>query len=154
ARRDGRVAGPLREADASRGEQRRLSRASDPGDPPARAARRRPHSRARKKKCGGRVDSAADRSSRPCNTSRERTGTSASRLRPATNHGDTTMRFLITAAPCENDATSGAEKPVDEKVLAAYMKYNEDMTRAGVLIASEGLLPNGFRARVALSQGK
>lgn len=64
------------------------------------------------------------------------------------------MRFLITAGPCGNDARPEAETPPDEALLAAYMKYNEEMTRAGVLIAAEGLYPGGARARVAISGGK
>ena len=64
------------------------------------------------------------------------------------------MRFLITAGPCDNDARPEAETPPDEGLLAAYMKFNEEMTQAGVLIASEGLYPGGARARVAIVGGK
>jgi hypothetical protein len=64
------------------------------------------------------------------------------------------MRFLITANPCENDARAEAEKPLDEGVLSAYMKYNEEMHRAGVLIAAEGLYPDAKPVRVTVSAGK
>lgn len=72
------------------------------------------------------------------------------------------MRFMITAAPAPDDAkapgTNGAKPeadvPVDEELFAAYMKYNEDLMKAGVLIASEGLNPNGARARVGIVGGK
>jgi len=63
------------------------------------------------------------------------------------------MRFLIIPEPCKVDATR-ADKPFDEQLFHAYMKYNEDMTRAGVLIAAEGTRPNGVRLRIALSKGK
>jgi hypothetical protein len=69
---------------------------------------------------------------------------------------------MITAAPAQddakapgtNDAKAEADTPVDEKLFAAYMKYNEDMMKAGVLIASEGLNPGGARARIGISGGK
>lgn len=72
------------------------------------------------------------------------------------------MRFIITAAPAEDDAKSPgasdakaeADAPVGEELFAAYMKYNEDLMKAGVLIASEGLNPNGARARVGVVGGK
>ncbi|XXY51326.1 YciI family protein [Sorangium sp. So ce269] len=72
------------------------------------------------------------------------------------------MRFIITAAsgtsetaaPGANDATAEAEGAPGEELFAAYMKYNEEMMKAGVLIASEGLNPAGARARVGISGGK
>ena len=64
------------------------------------------------------------------------------------------MRFLITAGPCKTDARVVAETPLDEGLFAAYMNYNEEMARAGVLIAAEGINPDGARARVASSGGK
>ena len=62
------------------------------------------------------------------------------------------MRFLITAAPDPN--ASSADAPPDEKLVAAYMRYNEDMHEAGVLVASEGLSPGRKGARVGVSAGK
>ena len=64
------------------------------------------------------------------------------------------MRFLITAGPCGNDARPEATKPPDERLLAAHMNFNEEMTKAGVLIAAEGVYPGGARARVGVSGGK
>src|SRR5437762_1971536 len=49
--------------------------------------------------------------------------------------GERTMRFLITAAP-DPDAPKGAGQ-VDDDLFAAYMRFNEEMHRAGVLVASE-----------------
>ncbi|WP_437717197.1 YciI family protein [Sorangium sp. So ce448] len=68
------------------------------------------------------------------------------------------MRFMITAAQAtddaKHDAQAAADAPPDEALFAAYMKYNEDMQKAGVLVASEGLNPAGARARVGISGGK
>jgi hypothetical protein len=62
------------------------------------------------------------------------------------------MRFLITAAPDPN--AKPADAPPDEKLVAAYMRFNEEMHRAGVLVASEGLSPGRKGARVGVSRGK
>lgn len=67
------------------------------------------------------------------------------------------MRFMITAAPdpdAKADAKAEGDAPFDPKLFAAYMKFNEDMAKAGVLIASEGLNPAGKGARVKVSGGK
>ncbi|WP_437963747.1 YciI family protein [Sorangium sp. So ce260] len=62
------------------------------------------------------------------------------------------MRFIITAAPGTNEVE--VDGPPDDELFAAYMKYNEEMMKAGVLVASEGLNPGGARARVGISGGK
>jgi hypothetical protein len=64
------------------------------------------------------------------------------------------MRFLMTATPDPNRVASATDAPFDEKVVAAAFKYNEDMQKAGVLIASEGLNPAGQGARIGVSGGK
>ncbi|WP_437954278.1 YciI family protein [Sorangium sp. So ce119] len=64
------------------------------------------------------------------------------------------MRFIITAAPGTDQAKTEAGGAPDEELFAAYMKFNEEMAKAGVLIASEGLNPAGARARVGISGGK
>jgi hypothetical protein len=64
------------------------------------------------------------------------------------------MRFMITAAPDPSAPKPAADAPFDEKLMAAYMKYNEDMYKAGVLIVSEGLNPAGQGARLGISAGK
>ena len=69
------------------------------------------------------------------------------------------MRFIITSTTSETAAAPGAGKPneaeeFDEATFIAYMKFNEDMQRAGVLVASEGLLPGTPGARVAVSGGR
>jgi hypothetical protein len=68
--------------------------------------------------------------------------------------GDTTMRFMITAAPDSNAPKQQPDAPPDEKLIAAYMKFNEDMHKAGVLIASEGINPARKGARVGIAGGK
>ena len=64
------------------------------------------------------------------------------------------MRFIITAQAGTDDTKADAEAGFDEKLFAAYMKFNEEMHLAGVLVASEGLNPAARGARVAVSQGK
>lgn len=64
------------------------------------------------------------------------------------------MRFLITAAPDPGRSTDGAAAPPDEKLIREYMKYNEAMHAAGILVASEGLNPARKGARVGVAGGK
>ncbi len=64
------------------------------------------------------------------------------------------MRFLIIPTPAPGAPTPPADEPFDEKVFTAYMKFNEDMFRAGVLVASEGLNPGAKGAHVRISGGK
>jgi hypothetical protein len=42
----------------------------------------------------------------------------------------------------------------DAKAVAAMMKYNEDLQKAGVLLALDGLHPPSMGARVAFAGGK
>jgi hypothetical protein len=63
------------------------------------------------------------------------------------------MRFLITTQTA-SDRTAPPDEAVGMDLLTAYMKFNEEMAKAGVLVAAEGLLPAGARARVAVSGGK
>ncbi len=64
------------------------------------------------------------------------------------------MRFMIIPGPARSDAGSEKEQPFDESVFIAHMKYNEEMHKAGVLVASEGLNPGALGAHVLISQGK
>lgn len=64
------------------------------------------------------------------------------------------MRFIIMAGPGENAPKGDADAPFDEKLFAAYMKYNEDLAKAGVLVASEGLNPAAAPARVVRAGDK
>src|SRR4051812_2504940 len=58
------------------------------------------------------------------------------------------MRFIITAQPGEHGKQGQAGGGFDEKLFADYMKFNEEMYRAGVLVASEGLNVAGGGARI------
>ena len=64
------------------------------------------------------------------------------------------MRFIITAQAGIGESTAGKEPGFDEALFIQYMKFNEEMHRAGILVASEGLNPSAKGARVAVSQGK
>lgn len=64
------------------------------------------------------------------------------------------MRFIITA---QSDAASTPSDPsaaFDAELFKAYMRFNEEMHTAGVLIASEGLNPAAQGARIAVADGK
>ena len=45
------------------------------------------------------------------------------------------MRFLMIPTLTASDTKTGADAPFDEKVFVAYMKYNEELHKAGVLVA-------------------
>ena len=62
------------------------------------------------------------------------------------------MRFLITAA--SDPQAPASDRPLDDETFTAYMRFNEEMHRAGVLVASEGLNPGREGVRVGISKGK
>lgn len=64
------------------------------------------------------------------------------------------MRFLITAAADSNATKPEGDAPFDEALMIRYMKFNEEMHNAGVLVASEGLNPAKKGARVGVADGK
>ena len=49
------------------------------------------------------------------------------------------MRFIITAQPGPDSPAPDPNAPLDEALFSAYMKFNEEMHKAGVLVAAEGL---------------
>jgi hypothetical protein len=61
------------------------------------------------------------------------------------------MRFMIVVKASKN---SEAGVLPDEKLLAAMMKYNEELVKAGVMLAGEGLQPSSKGARVRFSGDK
>ena len=64
------------------------------------------------------------------------------------------MRFIITAQMSEEKKTTEPQSGFDVDLFKAYMSFNEEMQRAGVLVASEGLNPAAKGARVAVANGK
>jgi hypothetical protein len=67
--------------------------------------------------------------------------------------GDPTMRFMMLMIPKGyEDAKPGAMPEAD--AVAAMMKYNEALQKAGVLLALDGLHPPSMGARVSFSGGR
>jgi hypothetical protein len=63
------------------------------------------------------------------------------------------MRFMLLMIPAGyEDAPPGAMP--DAQAVAAMMKYNESLQRAGVLLALDGLHPPSMGARVSFAGGK
>ena len=58
------------------------------------------------------------------------------------------MRFMVIVKA--NKSSEAGVLP-DEKLLAAMVKYNEELAKAGVLLAGEGLHPSSKGARVRFS---
>ena len=61
------------------------------------------------------------------------------------------MRFMVLV---KADKNSEAGVLPDEKLLADMGKYNEELVKAGVLLAGEGLHPSSKGARVKFSGAK
>ncbi len=64
------------------------------------------------------------------------------------------MRFMIIPVLQGSATPQAADAPFDEALFAAYMKFNEDMHKAGVLVASEGLNPAAPSAHISVAKGK
>src|SRR4051812_25674775 len=65
--------------------------------------------------------------------------------------GDTTMRFMVLVK-ANKDSESG--KLPDEKVLTEMGKFNEQLVKAGVMLAGEGLHASSKGARVRFEGSK
>src|SRR6185503_20177664 len=61
------------------------------------------------------------------------------------------MRFIAMVRATKE---SEAGVPPDEKMLTAMTKYNEELARAGVMLAGEGLQPSSKGARVRFNGSK
>jgi hypothetical protein len=61
------------------------------------------------------------------------------------------MRFMVIV---KADKNSEAGVLPDEKLLAEMGKYNEELVKAGVMLAGEGLQPSSKGARVRFSGSK
>jgi hypothetical protein len=63
------------------------------------------------------------------------------------------MRFMMLMIPKGYDKAEPGAMP-DAKAVAAMMKYNESLQKAGVLLALDGLHPPSMGVRVSFSTGK
>ena len=61
------------------------------------------------------------------------------------------MRFMMIVYPGPKAEAGGMP---DEKVIAAMMKYNEELAKAGALLALDGLQPTARGARVRFTKEK
>src|SRR5262245_24476491 len=61
------------------------------------------------------------------------------------------MRFMMLV---KSDTTSEAGVIPDETLLSDMAKFNEEMAKAGVMLAAEGLHPSSKGVRISLSKGK
>ena len=63
------------------------------------------------------------------------------------------MRFMMLMLPKGYEQAKPGTMP-DPKAVLAMMKYNEELQKAGVLLALEGLHPPSMGARVNFAGGK
>ena len=63
------------------------------------------------------------------------------------------MRFMMLMIPKGYEKAAPGAMP-SEKAVAAMMKYNEELQKAGVLLALDGLHPPSMGARVSFPGGK
>jgi hypothetical protein len=61
------------------------------------------------------------------------------------------MRFMVMV-PASKESEAGML--LDEKILTDMGKFNEEMVKAGVMLAAEGLQPTSKGARIKFSGGK
>src|SRR5258705_1141955 len=64
-----------------------------------------------------------------------------------------TMRFMMLMIPKGYEKAAPGTSP-DAKTVAAMMKYNEALQKAGVLLGLDGLHPPSMGARVSFPGGK
>jgi hypothetical protein len=64
------------------------------------------------------------------------------------------MRFMMLMIPKGYETAAPGTVPDDVKRVAEMMKYNEDLQKAGVLLALDGLHPPSMGARVSFAGGK
>jgi hypothetical protein len=63
------------------------------------------------------------------------------------------MRFMMLMIPKGYEKAEPGAMP-DAKAVAAMMKYNKSLQKAGVLLALDGLHPPAMGARVSFSRGR
>lgn len=67
------------------------------------------------------------------------------------SRGETTMRFMVIV-PASKESEAGILP--DGEILTAMGKFNEEMVKAGVMLAGEGLHATSKGARIKFSGGK
>jgi hypothetical protein len=72
-------------------------------------------------------------------------------IRPNSERGIQTMRFMVMI---KADKNSEAGAMPDEKLLTDMGKFNEELVKAGIMLAGEGLHPSSKGARVKFSGTK
>jgi hypothetical protein len=70
---------------------------------------------------------------------------------PETAEGETTMRFMILI---KADANTEAGVMPGERLLTEMGRFNEELVKAGLMLAGEGLHPSSKGARVRFSGAK
>jgi len=63
------------------------------------------------------------------------------------------MRFMMLMIPKGYETARPGTMP-DAQAVAAMMKYNESLQKAGVLLALDGLHPPSMGSRISFSSGK
>ncbi|EKF17425.1 YciI family protein [Nitratireductor pacificus] len=63
------------------------------------------------------------------------------------------MRYMMLMIP-KGYETAGPELDLPADAVAAMMKYNEELSAAGILVALEGLHPPSTGARVSFASGE
>jgi hypothetical protein len=63
------------------------------------------------------------------------------------------MRFMMLMIPKGYEQATPGTLP-DAKAVETMMKYNEELQKAGVLLALEGLHPPSMGARISFAEGK
>jgi hypothetical protein len=63
------------------------------------------------------------------------------------------MRFMMLMIPKGYEQAAPGTMP-DAKAAETMMKYNEELQKAGVLLALEGLHPASMGARISFAEGK
>ena len=64
------------------------------------------------------------------------------------------MRYMMLMIPAGYESAAPGTMPEDRERIAAMMRYNESLQKAGVLLACDGLHPPSMGARVSFAGGK
>ncbi|HVX97152.1 MAG TPA: YciI family protein [Polyangia bacterium] len=64
------------------------------------------------------------------------------------------MKFIITSTVDHGKPAAEEPEAMTDELFMKYMKFNEELHRAGVLVAAEGLTPGTPGARIVASGGR